>query len=227
MLSGSRRSFASVQPYGTPGPVEAPDECALTVRLFQVLSELDPTEARFLQGSVPRADSTFGVGLAFFLAAASDGVRGWIGSRAARLVDGLDGGLLLDELDEALRPRRRHSADGRAWLVSRLPVAVDGDLRRMICAVAPRRDANGWRTYAVQMRLPILGAMQIVAKGGNGQLDLVLHTSTALPRACAVDLATTATAALTDVGLRGELTFAPLIGAWLDLDETLHADTRL
>jgi hypothetical protein len=208
-------------------PASRPDEGALTIRLFQVLAELDSNEARFLHGSLPRADSTFGVGLAFFLAVASGGVRNWLGVRAARMIDALDDGLLIDELDQALKPRRRRTADGRTWWVSRLPVIIDQDLKRMICAVAVPRDPLGFRSFALQVRLPALGAVQMLAKGGDGNLEIVLNTAAALPREWSVELCAAAQHALSDLGLIGELTFAPLIGAWLDLDETLHADTVL
>lgn len=223
--AGPARHFGGFQPAERPD--DDRDENVLVVRLFEVLAALDGHEARFLHGCLARADSTFGVGLAFFLAAMAGGVRGWLGVRAARSIDALDDGLLIDDVDDALKPRRRSTPDGRSWWVSRLPVLHGDDLKRMIVAVAIPRDEDDGPLFVLQARLPSLGAVQLTGRYVVGQLDLALHTSVPLDTGWAVDLCATTNATLSDLGLTGELTFAPLIGAWLDLDARLHADTRL
>lgn len=223
--ANASRHFSGFQPAERPD--EDRDENALIVRLFEVLIALDGHEARFLHGCLPRADSTFGVGLAFFLAAMAGGARGWLGIRAARSIDALDDGLLIDDVDDALKPRRRSTPDGRSWWVSRLPVLFGDDLKRMICAVAIPQEGDEGPLFVLQTRLPILGAVQLTGRYTVGQLDLALHTTVPLETDLAVDLCATANATLADLGMTGELTFAPLIGGWLDLDSRLHADTRL
>ncbi|HYH17262.1 MAG TPA: hypothetical protein VD995_01475 [Azospirillum sp.] len=195
------------------------------LRLLPVLGALDPEAARRVRGGLPRCDSTFGVGLAFFLAAAADGARDWLGTETAGRIDALDGGALLDDLEDALLPHARRTADGRSWRVLRLPVLAEDGVRRLTCAVAVGEGMQTGCTVALQIRLPVLGAVQLIAAIEGRRLDVTLQTADGLPAPLLAELHAGFAGAVADAGLTGTLTIGPVIGAWLDLDEELRADT--
>lgn len=202
------------------------DAEAQVLRLLPVLGALDADAAQRVRGGLPRCDSTFGVGLAFFLAAAAEGARGWLGDELAGRIDALDGGALLDDLEDALLPLARRTADGRSWRVLRIPVLAAGDeVRRLSCAVALGEGMQAGCTVALQIRLPALGAVQMVAAIEGRRLDVTLQTADGLPAPLLAELHAGFAAAVADAGLTGTLTIGPVIGAWLDLDEELRADT--
>ncbi|MGY0714995.1 hypothetical protein [Azospirillum argentinense] len=58
-----------------------PDAVAEVGHLLAVVEALDPRAAQELRGGLPRCDSTFGLGLAFFLAATANGARAWLGPK--------------------------------------------------------------------------------------------------------------------------------------------------
>ncbi|HYD66903.1 hypothetical protein [Azospirillum sp.] len=203
---------------------------AQVLRLLPVLGALDADAAQRVRGGLPRCDSTFGVGLAFFLAAAAEGARDWLGDEVAGRIDALDGGALLDDLEDALLPRARRTADGRSWRVLRIPVlagpVLAGDeVRRLSCAVALGDGMQAGCTVALQIRLPVLGAVQLVAAIEGRRLDVTLQTADGLPAPLLAELHAGFAAAAADAGLTGTLTVGPVIGAWLDLDDDLRADT--
>jgi len=198
---------------------------AQVLRLLPVLGALDADAAQRVRGGLPRCDSTFGVGLAFFLAAAADGARGWLGDEVAGRIDALDGGALLDDLEDALLPRARRTADGRSWRVLRIPVLTGEEVRRLSCAVAVGDGMQAGCTVALQIRLPVLGAVQLVAAIEGRRLDVTLQTADGLPAPLLAELHAGFAAAAADAGLTGTLTVGPVIGAWLNLDEDLRADT--
>lgn len=192
-------------------------------RLLGVVEALDPPAAQELRGGLPRCDSTFGLGLAFFLTATGGGGRDWLGPDLCRSLDALDGGALLEDLDVALLPRHRRTADGRSWRVLNVPVLESRSTRSLLCAVADD-DLQTGNAFVLQMRLPQLGAVQLVAAGEGKRFDVTLQTADGLSSALLADIQEDFAAAMADAGLRGDLTIGPLVGSWLDLDEGLSAD---
>ncbi|WP_182912145.1 hypothetical protein, partial [Azospirillum brasilense] len=156
-----------------------PDAVAEVGHLLAVVEALDPRAAQELRGGLPRCDSTFGLGLAFFLAATANGARAWLGPKRCRLLERLDGGALLDGLDRALAPRHRRTADGREWRVMSIPVmdgTAAGGCRGLLCAISDGADLQTGSALVLQMRLPALGAVQLVAAGGGRRLDVAPPT---------------------------------------------------
>lgn len=219
--------FAAVPAPCAPRGLADGDADAQVRKLLPVLGALDADAARRVRAGLPRCDSTFGVGLAFFLAAAADGARDWLGCETAARIDALDDGALLDDLEDALLPRLRRTADGRSWRVLRLPLLAGDEVRRLSCAVTVGEGMQSVCTVALQVRLPALGAVQLVAAMEGRRLDVTLQTADGFPAALLADLHAGFADAAADAGLAGTLTVAPLIGAWLDLDEELRADTTL
>lgn len=193
-------------------------------RFLSVLETLDAPAAQQLRGGLPRCDSTFGLGLAFFLSATSDGARNWLGPDGCRALDALDGGALLDELDEALAPRHHRTADGRAWRVLSVPVMDGFSARGLLCAVADGEGLQTGSAFVLQIRLPQLGAVQLIAAGEGRRLDVTLQTAGGLSSALLADMQADFAAAMDDAGLKGDLTIGPVAGAWLDFDGSLSAD---
>ena len=205
-----------------------PDAVAEVGHLLAVVEALDPRAAQELRGGLPRCDSTFGLGLAFFLAATANGARAWLGPKRCRLLEQLDGGALLDDLDLALAPRHRRTADGREWRVMSIPVmdgTASGGCRGLLCAISDGADLQTGSALVLQMRLPALGAVQLVAAGEGRRFDVTLQTGGGLSSAALADMQDGFAGAMGDAGLGGDLSVGPLAGAWLDLEEeALSAD---
>ncbi|WP_245986777.1 hypothetical protein [Azospirillum thermophilum] len=218
---------APARPAGQGG-----DPLAWFHRLMPVLEALEPGEAAFLQAGLPRCDSTFGLALAVFLAATARGAQDWLGGETSASLDELDGGALLEEVEEALEPRSRRSADGRLWRTLRIPVAAGDGAHSLLWGVAVEdgEAGDGVHTavsFLLQMRLPALGAVQLLAAGDLRRLDVTLQTAEGMPASVLADLHADYAAAMADAGLTGQLTIGSVVGSWLDLDGTLSADTTL
>lgn len=209
------------------GGAGASDAVDAVARLLPVLDALDPAAAARVRGGLPRCDSTFNLGLAFFLAATAHGVRDWLGGQTVDSVDALDGGALIDDLDDALRPRIAGTADGRTWRTRRVPVLAGGELRSLLYALVLPNGLQTEVTFALQIRLPGMGAVQLVATGHGRRMDVAVQTTGGLPAGLLADLHDSVAAAMADTGLTGALTVGPAVGAWLDLDDVLRADTTL
>lgn len=194
-------------------------------RLLAVLDALDSPAAQELRGGLPRCDSTFGLGLAVFLSATAGGARGWLGPDGARALDALDGGALLDELDEALAPRHRRTSDGRAWRVLSVPVMDGPRARGLLCAIADGEGLQTGSAFVLQIHLGQVGAVQLVAAGEGRTLDVTLQTAGGLSSAILADMQESFASSLADAGLKGTLTVGPVAGAWLDFDGRLSADS--
>lgn len=198
--------------------------------LLRILGTLDPEAAASVGAGLARRDSTFGPALAFYLALAPGGIRDWMGP-AAQVLDGLDGGGTADAAarDHGVREVR---AGGAAWAVLRIPLLDEhGDLG---CAVWATRlpaeagaDDGAGFGFVLQVRLEVLGPVQLEGHVRRRHLDLVLRTGGGLPGPAAATVHQGFAAALADHGLTGGLRMAPLAGAWLDLDDRLHADAVL
>ena len=203
------------------------DGIGLLERVVEVLALLDPASAVLARSGLPRRDSTFGLGLAFFLAATAGGVRDWIGGDVAAAIDALDDGALLDEMQAALLPGHRRTGDGMGWQVLTVPVLHGNRLDRLLCALAVDEEIAVGCRVALQMRLPALGPVQLVATQCGPRLDMTLSTTEGLPALLQAELHESFSAALADAGMRGTLTVGPLLDAWLDLDATLGADASV
>ena len=133
------------------------DAGPLVRRLLDLLDTLAPVEAALARGCLPRCDSTFGAGLALFLAATAGGCRDWIGADAADELSDLDGGLLIDECERALAARFQ-PVEGRVWRLSRVPL-LDGD-GGLLCAVGIEDGPSDRVTLVLQARPQRLGPEQ-------------------------------------------------------------------
>lgn len=196
----------------------------LVRRLLDLLDTLAPVDAALARGCLPRCDSTFGAGLALFLAATAGGCRGWIGADAAAELTGLDGGLLIDECERALAPRFQ-PVEGRVWRLSRVPLP-DGD-DGLLCAVGIEDGPSDRVTLVLQARPPRLGPVQLMATLAGRRLDVTLRLAAGLPSSALADLHETFRAALADCRIDGALTVGPLADAWLGLDRPLSSDIAL
>lgn len=212
-----------------PTPVPAPSGGAgdgaeagpLVRRLLDLLDTLAPAEAALARGCLPRCDSTFGAGLALFLAATAGGCHDWIGADAVAELSGLDGGLLIDECERALAARFQ-SVEGRVWRLSRVPL-LDGD-DGLLCAVGIEDGPSDRVTLVLQARPPRLGPVQLMATLGGRRLDVTLRLAAGLPSSALADLHETFRAALADCRIDGALTVGPLADAWLGLDRPMSSD---
>ena len=200
------------------------DAGPLVRRLLDLLDTLAPVEAALARGCLPRCDSTFGAGLALFLAATAGGCRDWIGADAADELSDLDGGLLIDECERALAARFQ-PVEGRVWRLSRVPL-LDGD-GGLLCAVGIEDGPSDRVTLVLQARPQRLGPVQLMATLGGRRLDVTLRSAAGLPAAVLAGLHEACRTTLADVGLQGDLTIGPLAGAWLVLDEDPGADVVL
>ncbi|MBP2232399.1 hypothetical protein [Azospirillum agricola] len=201
------------------------DAAAVTLRVLELLETLDPERAALARGCLPRCDSTFGAGLALFLAVTAAGCRDWIGGDAAADLEALDGGLLLDECDRALTPRFQ-PVEGRVWRVSRVPLL--GSPAGLLCATSVDDGLADSFTVVLQARPARLGAVQLMATVAGRKLDVTLRAATGLPAALLAELHESFRATLADCGLDGALTVGPLAGAWLGLDDdALSSDLAL
>ncbi len=203
------------------------DGVRLLERLLDVLALLDPASAVLARSGLPRRDSTFGLGLAFFLAATAGGVRDWIGGDVAAAIDALDDGALLGDMQAALLPSHRRTGDGMEWQVLTVPVLHGNRLDRLLCALGVDEEIAVGCRVALQVRLPALGPVQLVATQCGLRLDMTLSTSDGLPAPLQAELHENFSAALADAGMRGALTVGPLLDAWLDLDAALGADASV
>ncbi|AWU97745.1 hypothetical protein [Azospirillum ramasamyi] len=196
----------------------------LVRRLLDLLDTLAPVEAALARGCLPRCDSTFGAGLALFLAATAGGCRDWIGADAADELSDLDGGLLIDECERALAARFQ-PVEGRVWRLSRVPL-LDGD-GGLLCAVGIEDGPSDRVTLVLQARPQRLGPVQLMATLGGRRLDVTLRLAACLPSSALADLHETFSAALADCRIDGALTVGPLADAWLGLDRPLSSDLAL
>lgn len=196
----------------------------LVQRLLDLLDTLAPADAALARGCLPRCDSTFGAGLALFLAATAGGCSGWIGADAAAELSGLDGGLLIDGCERALAPRFQ-TVEGRVWRLSRVPLLDGGD--GLLCAVGIEDGPSDRVTLVLQARPQRLGPVQLMATLGGRRLDVTLRLATGLPSSALADLHETFSAALADCRIDGTLTVGPLADAWLGLDRPLSSDIAL
>lgn len=200
------------------------DAGPLVRRLLDLLDTLAPVEAALARGCLPRCDSTFGAGLALFLAATAGGCRDWIGADAADELSDLDGGLLIDECERALAARFQ-PVEGRVWRLSRVPL-LDGD-GGLLCAVGIEDGPSDRVTLVLQARRQRLGPVQLMATLGGRRLDVTLRLAACLPSSALADLHETFSAALADCRIDGALTVGPLADAWLGLDRPLSSDLAL
>ncbi|WP_372395973.1 hypothetical protein ABMY26_12130 [Azospirillum sp. HJ39] len=208
------------------------DAGPLVRRLLDLLDTLAPAEAALARGCLPRCDSTFGAGLALFLAATAGGCGGWLGADAAARLAGLDDGLLVDECGRALESRFQ-PVDGRLWRLSRVPLLDGGD--SLLCAVGIEDGLSDRVTLVLQARPPLIGPVQLMATLGGRRLDVTLRLATGLPSAALADLHESFHAALADCRadsgadclLDGTLSVGPLADAWLGLDRPLTSDLAL
>ncbi len=196
----------------------------LVRRLLDLLDTLAPADAALARGCLPRCDSTFGAGLALFLAATAGGCRDWIGADAADELSDLDGGLLIDECERALAARFQ-PVEGRVWRLSRVPL-LDGD-DGLLCAVGIEDGPSDRVTLVLQARPQRLGPVQLMATLGGRRLDVTLRLAAGLPSSALADLHETFSAALADCRIDGALTVGPLADAWLGLDRPLSSDIAL
>ena len=200
------------------------DAGPLVRRLLDLLDTLAPVEAALARGCLPRCDSTFGAGLALFLAATAGGCRDWIGADAADELSDLDGGLLIDECERALAARFQ-PVEGRVWRLSCVPL-LDGD-GGLLCAVGIEDGPSDRVTLVLQARPQRLGPVQLMATLGGRRLDVTLRLAACLPSSALADLHETFSAALADCRIDGALTVGPLADAWLGLDRPLSSDLAL
>ncbi|MCG5243506.1 hypothetical protein ACIU1J_30360 [Azospirillum doebereinerae] len=216
--------FRAVQGSSLQDGDGGPDVTGSAMRLLELLETLDPAQAALARGCLPRCDSTFGAGLALFLAVSEEGCRGWLGDEAAALLAGLDGGLLLDECDRALTPRFQ-PVDGRMWRVLRVP--LQDSAAGLLCATSVDDGLADAFTVVLQARPERLGAVQLMATVAARRLDVTLRAASGLPAELLADLHEGFRAALADCRLDGALTVGPLAGAWLGLDDALTSDLAL
>lgn len=199
--------------------------------ILRVLDALDPSAADAVRGLVPRADGTLGPSLALFLALGASGLRGWAGD-AFRELDLLDGGEAVDAADAgfAARPVR---VDGALWSLRSVPLLVGGDrIEGIAWAVRADRPA-GAASFVAQLRLETLGPVQVEGTvlpeepGAAGRLDTVVRVAGRLDAEEAAGLRRAYAGLIEDHGLVGRLRIAPLAGAWMELEDALHADREL
>lgn len=208
-------------PASSGGAGDGSEAGPLVRRLLDLLDTLAPAEAALARGCLPRCDSTFGAGLALFLAATAGGCRDWIGADAVAELSGLDGGLLIDECERALAARFQ-PVEGRVWRLSRVPL-LDGD-DGLLCAVGIEDGPSDRVTLVLQARPPRLGPVQLMATLGGRRLDVTLRLAAGLPSSALADLHETFRAALADCRIDGALTVGPLADAWLGLDRPMSSD---
>ncbi|MGQ9369339.1 hypothetical protein [Azospirillum sp. ST 5-10] len=228
---GLAARFQAARPAAGPAVPDDADAAAPVARLLDLLATLDPEEAALARGCLPRCDSTFGAGLALFLAMTAGGCRGWFTADAAARLEDLDDGLVLDECDAALEPRQR-LVGGRVWQVVRVPLLdpVTGAVvpAGLLCATSFADDAEeGGFTVVLQLRPATLGAVQLTATMAGRRLDVALQTAGGLPAPLLAELHESAGAALDACRLRGGLTVGPLAGDWLRFEDGLASDVAL
>ncbi|CAO3440320.1 hypothetical protein [Azospirillum endophyticum] len=206
-------------------PMADGDEAGpLVRRLLDLLDTLSPVDAALARGCLPRCDSTFGAGLALFLATTAGGCRGWLGMDAAARLADLDGGLLTDDCDRALASRFQ-PVDGRLWRLSRVPLLDSDD--GLLCAVGVDDGLSDRVTLVLQARPQRLGPVQLMATLAGRRLDVTLRLAMGLPSSALADLHETFRAALADCRIEGTLTVGPLADAWLGLDQPMSSDLAL
>ncbi|ANC92701.1 flagellar hook-length control protein FliK [Azospirillum humicireducens] len=224
LLAARFAAMPAAMPAAAGETGDGPDAGPVVRRLLDLLDTLAPVESALARGCLPRCDSTFGAGLALFLAATADGCRGWIAADAAAELSGLDGGLLIDECERALAPRFQ-PVEGRVWRLSRVPLLEGGD--GLLCAVGMEDGPSDRVTLVLQARPPRLGPVQLMATLGGRRLDVTLRLATGLPSSALADLHESFRAALADCRIDGVLTVGPLADAWLGLDRPLSSDIAL
>ncbi|PWC37806.1 hypothetical protein [Azospirillum sp. TSO35-2] len=207
-----------------PGGSDVPDPGGPIRRLLDLLDTLVPAGAVLARGGMPRCDSTFGAGLALFLAATAEGCRGWLGADVAARLAALDDGLLIDECDDALTPRFQW-VDGRQWRVSRVPLLDSAT--SLLCAIRVEDGLADRVTLVLQAAPPRLGPVQLMATATAHHVDATLRLATGLPSAALADLHESFLAVLADCRLEGALTVGPLADSWLGLDAPLASDLAL
>jgi hypothetical protein len=211
--------------------MELTGKTAVIRLLLQVLDALDPAGAALVRNSLPQLNSTFGLGLAFFLAVTAKGGRAWLGRDIAAKLDGLDGGALLDAVEKGLQPDHRQTADGRRWRVSSIPVIAGGSALSLLCAIGLGEGGSDGVAaecpMVLQIQLPSLGTVQLTLSSSGKQVELTLQTADGLPASLLAELQESFSMALADTGLKGNLVFGSTVGAWLDLGDRLSADAVL
>ena len=224
LLASRFAGLPAAMPAASADTGDGDDAGSLVRRLLDLLDTLAPAEAALARGCLPRCDSTFGAGLALFLAATAGGCRDWIGADAADELSDLDGGLLIDECERALAARFQ-PVEGRVWRLSRVPLLDGGD--GLLCAVGIEDGPSDRVTLVLQARPPRLGPVQLMATQGGRRLDVTLRLAAGLPSSALADLHETFRAALADCRIDGALTVGPLADAWLGLDRPLSSDIAL
>ncbi|HYG86977.1 MAG TPA: hypothetical protein VD978_12025 [Azospirillum sp.] len=200
---------------------------AAVQHMLAVLAALDPAAATRIRGSLPRLDSTFGIGLALFLATAAHGVREWLDQDIAAKLASLDGGALLDEADAALAAHLLQDVDGRTWRILHVPIDDEGDDRTLICASLMDEGLQTQNTVVFQITLRTLGPVQLSVAAGVRELAVVLEMAADLPAKLADELQESFSEALKDSGLTGTLEIGHLGGAWVDLSDWPRVDTAV
>ncbi|PWC35160.1 hypothetical protein [Azospirillum sp. TSO22-1] len=211
----------------SPSGAGSRDGTAAVEHMLAVLEALDSAGAARARGSLPRLDSTFGIGLALFLAMAAHGVREWLGRDIAAKLEFLDGGALLDEADAALAAHLLQDVDGRTWRVLHVPLGGAEGKRTLICASLVSDGLQTRNMVVFQVTLRTLGPVQLSVAAGGRELAVVLEMAATLPPDLADELQESFSAALLDSGLAGTLEIGHLGGAWLDLCGRPRVDTAV
>lgn len=227
-LGGPPATLSSHFAVAAPEVPTGDDDCGELIgavdRLLDLLDTLSPVDAALARGCLPRRDSTCGAGLALFLAAVSGGCRAWLGEDAAAALTGLDGGLMLDDCDQALAPRFQR-IDGRDWRVSRVPLA-DGCGCLLVAVEVEDGLADGV-SLMMQARTRRLGPVQLMATMAGRRIDVTLRLAIVWPSAVLADLHDSFHDALEACRVEGRLTVGPLADVWLALDAPMSSDIAL
>lgn len=199
--------------------------------MIEAMMLMNPAVAASLLGRMPRANSSFGIGLMFFfLCLRHGGVRRWLGDAALREFKLENMEEMLDYLDEQIMPKMRDVPGYGKWAVAIAPFLLD-EVQQFVWAV--QEAISGHRTrlpvhrFVLQLPFAQLGPVQFSGHLIGQNVDILCLTPRPLPQPLELSITAHVPEILETHHLTGGIAFSYDAGLWIPFIENLSLDSSV
>jgi len=196
--------------------------------MMEALLLLNPAIVSALTAKIPKANSSFGIGLMFFfLCLRHGGIRRWLGQNAEREFELHEMEEMLDYLDQQVFPRIRDIPGYGKWAVAVAPFMLK-ELSQFVWAV--QESITGHRSrlpvhrFALQLPFERLGPVQFSGHVIGQTIDILCLTPRPLPSGLEETLRRNVPAIIAHHHMNGGIGFSYDSGLWIPFVKNLSLD---
>lgn len=196
--------------------------------MMEALLLLNPAIVSALTAKIPKANSSFGIGLMFFfLCLRHGGIRRWLGREAEREFELHEMEEMLDYLDQQVFPRMHDIPGYGKWAVAIAPFMLK-EMSQFVWAV--QESITGHRSrlpvhrFALQLPFERLGPVQFSGHVIGQTIDILCLTPRPLPSGLEETLRRNVPAIIAHHHMNGEIGFSYDSGLWIPFVKNLSLD---